>query len=92
MLFYSFFLFQPLAHIYCTVKLVTYFPPSLQESLSAQLAEKDQTMDKWRMERDTLVAALEVQLKKLLSSQAEKDQLIQQLRQGTQPPPEVSAT
>ncbi|XP_053189542.1 kinesin-like protein KIF20B [Scomber japonicus] len=43
------------------------------ESLSSQLAEKDQTMDQWRKERDTLVAALEVQLQKLLRSQAEKD-------------------
>ncbi|KAM9345101.1 kinesin-like protein KIF20B [Symphorus nematophorus] len=57
------------------------------ESLSSQLAEKEQTMEKWRKERDTLVAALEVQLQKLLSSQAEKDKLIQQLRQNnTQPP------
>ncbi|CAG05135.1 unnamed protein product [Tetraodon nigroviridis] len=52
--------------------------------LSAQLVEKDQMMDKWRKERDTLVAALEVQLQKLLSSLAEKDKLIQQLQQ----PPE----
>lgn len=43
-------------------------------------------MEKWRKERDTLVAALEVQLQKLLSSQAEKDKLIQQLQR----PPEVS--
>uniref|UniRef100_A0A3B5B9W5 Kinesin family member 20B n=1 Tax=Stegastes partitus TaxID=144197 RepID=A0A3B5B9W5_9TELE len=47
---------------------------------------------KWRKERDALVAALEVQLQKLLSSQAEKDKLIQQLRQNdTQTPQEVSA-
>ncbi|XP_067368029.1 kinesin-like protein KIF20B isoform X4 [Channa argus] len=52
------------------------------ESLSSQLAEKGQTMEKWRQERDTLVAALEIQLKKLLSSQAEKDKLIQELRQN----------
>lgn len=78
-----------------------YFPPHIlhehfplcQESLSSQLAEKDQTMEKWRKERDTLVAALEVQLQKLLSSQADKDKLIQQLRQNnTQPPQEVSMT
>lgn len=62
----------------------------LQES---QLAEKEKTMEKWRQERDTLVAALEVQLKRLLSSQAEKDKLIQQLQQNnTQPPQEVSIT
>ncbi|XP_059215489.1 kinesin-like protein KIF20B [Centropristis striata] len=59
------------------------------ESLSSQLAEKEQAMEQWRKERDTLVAALEIQLQKLLSSQAEKDKLIQQLRQNnTQPPQE----
>uniref|UniRef100_A0A3Q3JEY8 Kinesin motor domain-containing protein n=1 Tax=Monopterus albus TaxID=43700 RepID=A0A3Q3JEY8_MONAL len=62
------------------------------ESLSSQLAEKEQTMAKWRKERDTLVAALEVQLQKLLSSQAEKDKLIQQLHQSnTQLPLELQA-
>lgn len=65
--------------------------PLCQESLSSQLAEKEQSMEKWRKEIDTLVATLEVQLQKLLSSQAEKDKLIQQLRQNdTQPPQEVS--
>lgn len=64
-----------------------------QESLSTQLAEKDQKMESWRKERDTLVMALEVQLQKLLTSQADKDQLIQQLRcNERQPPAEVSAT
>ncbi|XP_035028619.2 kinesin-like protein KIF20B isoform X2 [Hippoglossus stenolepis] len=64
---------------------------SQMEALSSQLTEKDQTMETWRKERDTLVAALEVQLQKLLSSQAEKDKLIQELRhKSTQPPPEVS--
>ncbi|XP_069394674.1 kinesin-like protein KIF20B isoform X2 [Paralichthys olivaceus] len=62
---------------------------SQTEALSSQLTEKDQTMETWRKERDTLVAALEVQLQKLLSSQAEKDKLIQELRHNTtQPPPE----
>ncbi|XP_034753994.1 kinesin-like protein KIF20B isoform X2 [Etheostoma cragini] len=60
------------------------------ESLSSQLAEKEQIMEKWRTERDTLVAALEVQLQKLLSSQADKDKLIQQLRQSTSQPPQES--
>ncbi|XP_076025537.1 uncharacterized protein LOC143015440 isoform X2 [Genypterus blacodes] len=61
------------------------------ESLSSQLAEKEQTMETWRRERDTLVSALEVQLKKLLSSNAEKDQRLLQLQQsGTQPPPPES--
>lgn len=64
--------------------------PFRQES---QLAEKEKTMENWRQERDTLVAALEVQLKRLLSIQAEKDKLIQQLQQNnTQPPQEVSIT
>ncbi|KAM6996878.1 kinesin-like protein KIF20B isoform 2-T2 [Tautogolabrus adspersus] len=59
------------------------------ESLTSQLAEKEESMDKWRKERDTLVAALGVQLQKLLSSQAEKDKLIQQLsHNNTQPPQE----
>lgn len=59
----------------------------------SQLAEKEKTMENWRQERDTLVAALEVQLKRLLSSQAEKDKLIQQLQQNnTQAPQEVSIT
>lgn len=49
-------------------------------------------MESWRKERDALVSALEVQLQKLLTSQAEKDRLIQQLRCNEgQPPPEVSA-
>uniref|UniRef100_A0A3P9IH43 Kinesin family member 20Ba n=1 Tax=Oryzias latipes TaxID=8090 RepID=A0A3P9IH43_ORYLA len=62
-----------------------------QGQLESQLLEKEKTMENWRKERDTLVAALEVQLQKLLSSQAEKDRLIQQLRQqNTQPPQEVS--
>ncbi|XP_027131334.1 kinesin-like protein KIF20B isoform X3 [Larimichthys crocea] len=60
------------------------------ESMSSELAEKDQTMERWRKERDTLVAALEVQLQKLLSSQAEKDKLIQQLRQNNTEPPQES--
>uniref|UniRef100_A0A3P8T3E0 Kinesin family member 20Ba n=1 Tax=Amphiprion percula TaxID=161767 RepID=A0A3P8T3E0_AMPPE len=59
--------------------------------LESQLTEKDQTMEKWRKERDTLVAALEIQLQKLLSSQAEKDKLIKELQQNIpQPPLEVS--
>ncbi|KAK2824670.1 hypothetical protein Q5P01_021845 [Channa striata] len=60
------------------------------ESLSSQLAEKDQTMEKWRQERDTLVAALEIQLKKLLSSQAEKDKLLQELGQNKSMLPQES--
>ncbi|XP_061601073.1 kinesin-like protein KIF20B isoform X3 [Cololabis saira] len=61
-----------------------------KSQLRSQLVEKEEAMEKWRKERDTLVAALEVQLQKLLCSQAEKDQLIKQLQlqqQNTQPPP-----
>lgn len=66
-----------------------FFPLIAQNS---QIVEKEQMMDSWRKERDTLVAVLEVQLQKLLSSQAEKDGLIQDLRrQAAAPPPEVSA-
>ncbi|KAM4591248.1 uncharacterized protein kif20ba isoform 2-T2 [Odontesthes bonariensis] len=62
----------------------------LQSQLESQLQENQRSMETWRKERDALVAALEVQLQKLLSSQAEKDKLIQQLRQQhPQPPPEV---
>lgn len=48
-------------------------------------------MERWRKERDTLVAALEVQLQKLLTSNAEKEKLIASLRCNTSsPPPESS--
>ncbi|KAF7653067.1 hypothetical protein LDENG_00087710, partial [Lucifuga dentata] len=60
------------------------------ESLSSQLAEKEQTMEKWRKERDILVAALEVQLQKFLSSNADKDKLIQQLKESNTQPPQES--
>uniref|UniRef100_A0A3B1JCY3 Kinesin family member 20Ba n=1 Tax=Astyanax mexicanus TaxID=7994 RepID=A0A3B1JCY3_ASTMX len=50
------------------------------ESLTAQLAERDEEMERWRKERDTLVSALEIQLKKLVSSIAEKDKQIQDLQ------------
>ncbi|XP_071061714.1 kinesin-like protein KIF20B [Pseudochaenichthys georgianus] len=61
------------------------------ESLSSQLAEKEQLMEEWRTERDTLVSALEVQLKKLLSSQVEKETLIQQLQSSRTHTPAESA-
>ncbi|XP_074531941.1 kinesin-like protein KIF20B isoform X2 [Halichoeres trimaculatus] len=60
------------------------------ESLTSQLAEKEQAMEEWRKERDTLVAALEIQLQKLLTSQAEKDKLIQQLSQSNKELPQES--
>ncbi|XP_073541639.1 kinesin-like protein KIF20B isoform X2 [Phyllobates terribilis] len=50
------------------------------DHLSAQLAEKDDTLQKWREERDTLLSALEVQLKNLLSSIAEKEKEIEILK------------
>ncbi|XP_076834624.1 kinesin-like protein KIF20B isoform X2 [Brachyhypopomus gauderio] len=60
------------------------------ESLAAQLAEREQEMEQWRKDRDALVSALEVQLQKLMSSIAEKDQQIQQLQCSTSShPPEV---
>ncbi|XP_045073623.1 kinesin-like protein KIF20B isoform X3 [Coregonus clupeaformis] len=50
------------------------------EALSARLGEKERDLLKWREERDSLVAALEVQLTKLLSSIADKDEQIASLR------------
>ncbi|XP_071247481.1 kinesin-like protein KIF20B isoform X2 [Salvelinus alpinus] len=50
------------------------------EGLVAQLSEKEQDLVKWRKERDSLVTALEVQLTKLLSSIADKDEQIASLR------------
>ncbi|XP_004749736.1 kinesin-like protein KIF20B isoform X2 [Mustela putorius furo] len=59
------------------------------EILRAQLAEKDENLQKWREERDRLVAALEVQLKELISSNIQKDNEIEQLRKITLEPPET---
>ncbi|XP_033071869.1 kinesin-like protein KIF20B isoform X3 [Trachypithecus francoisi] len=50
------------------------------EILTAQLTEKDSDLQKWREERDQLVAALEIQLKALISSNVQKDNEIEQLR------------
>ncbi len=48
-------------------------------------------MESWRKERDALVSALEVQLKKLIMSNAEKDQQIKILQSRNTPQaPEVS--
>ncbi|KAM4636935.1 kinesin-like protein KIF20B [Discoglossus pictus] len=52
------------------------------EQLTAQFAEKDNTLQKWREERDQLVSALEVQLKSLLSSNIEKEKEIENLKKG----------
>lgn len=53
------------------------------EMLTAQLAEKDSNLQKWREERDQLVAALEIQLKALISSNAQKDNEIKQLKENS---------
>ncbi|TKC46032.1 hypothetical protein EI555_013889, partial [Monodon monoceros] len=55
----------------------------LQEMLQAQLAEKDGNLQQWREERDQLVAALEIQLKALISSNIQKDNEIEQLKKIT---------
>lgn len=60
------------------------------EILTAQLAEKDSNLQKWREERDQLVAALEIQLKALMSSNLQKDNEIEQLK--TRIAPEASKT
>ncbi|XP_020928277.1 kinesin-like protein KIF20B isoform X7 [Sus scrofa] len=55
----------------------------LQEILKEQLAKKDGSLQQWREERDQLVAALEIQLKTLISSNAQKDNEIEQLKKIT---------
>ncbi|XP_065111308.1 kinesin-like protein KIF20B isoform X2 [Paramisgurnus dabryanus] len=61
------------------------------ESLAAQLSARDKEMESWRKERDALVSALEVQLKKLIMSNAEKDKQIQILQStNTSQTPEVN--
>lgn len=57
-----------------------------------QLSTREKEMEGWRKERDTLVSALEVQLKKLLMSNAEKDKQIQNLQSiNTPQTPEVGS-
>ncbi|XP_073784610.1 kinesin-like protein KIF20B isoform X2 [Danio rerio] len=62
------------------------------ESLAARLNAREEEMERWRKERDTLVSALEVQLKKLIMSNGEKDQQIKMLQSSNtaQTPEEVS--
>ncbi|XP_054428805.1 kinesin-like protein KIF20B [Pteronotus mesoamericanus] len=55
------------------------------EILTAQLAEKDGNLQKWREERDQLVEALEIQLKALMSSNLQKDNEIEQLKKRITP-------
>ncbi|XP_077585541.1 uncharacterized protein LOC144205207 isoform X2 [Stigmatopora nigra] len=63
-----------------------------QAGLEAELVDKDQKMESWRKERDGLLADLEVQIKKLLASLAQKEQLIQQLAgERASSPPEGSS-
>ncbi|KAJ6653576.1 hypothetical protein lerEdw1_009074 [Lerista edwardsae] len=53
----------------------------LQEKLEEKLVtEKESDLQKWRAERDQLVAALEVQLSSLVSSNRQKDQEIEELK------------
>ncbi|XP_010836834.1 PREDICTED: kinesin-like protein KIF20B isoform X3 [Bison bison bison] len=53
------------------------------EILKGQLAEKDGNLQQWREERNQLVAALEIQLKALISSNVQKDNEIEQLKKIT---------
>lgn len=50
---------------------------SLQEK---QVTEKDHDLQRWRVERDQLVAALEVQLSSLISSNVQKDKEMEELK------------
>ncbi|XP_075072519.1 kinesin-like protein KIF20B isoform X2 [Mixophyes fleayi] len=52
------------------------------EQLSNQVAEKDKTLQKWREDRDSLLSALELQLKTLLSSNAEREREIENLKKS----------
>ncbi|XP_069095966.1 kinesin-like protein KIF20B [Pleurodeles waltl] len=61
------------------------------ETLTAQLSEKDKDLQKWREERDQLVAALEVQLRNLVSCNLEKDKEIEQLKGNLVRAPEVES-
>ncbi|XP_063048336.1 kinesin-like protein KIF20B [Engraulis encrasicolus] len=62
------------------------------EGLSERLAEREHEMERWRLERDTLVSALEVQLQKLIASNRDKDQQLQSLQSRNTPqPPEGEA-
>ncbi|XP_058605736.1 kinesin-like protein KIF20B isoform X2 [Onychostoma macrolepis] len=56
------------------------------ESLATRLAAREEEMESWRKERDALVSALEIQLKKLIMSNAEKDQQIKILQSRNTPP------
>ncbi|MGH0156973.1 UNVERIFIED_CONTAM: hypothetical protein FKN15_056124 [Acipenser sinensis] len=51
------------------------------DSQTKQLSEKEDQLQKWRQERDELVAALEVQLKNLFASNLQKDQELKKLQE-----------
>ncbi|XP_041920718.1 kinesin-like protein KIF20B isoform X2 [Alosa sapidissima] len=57
------------------------------EAMSERLRERDQEMERWRKDRDTLVSALEVQLRKLVASNMEKDQQLQRLQRSNDSQP-----
>ncbi|XP_067995810.1 kinesin-like protein KIF20B [Melanerpes formicivorus] len=52
------------------------------ERLTAQLVEKESSLQKWREERDQLVEALEIQLKALASNMIQKDKEIADLKEA----------
>ncbi|KAM9549791.1 kinesin-like protein KIF20B isoform 2-T2 [Guaruba guarouba] len=54
----------------------------IERLAAAQLVEKDNSLQKWREERDKLVEALEVQLKALASNSTQKDKEIAELKQA----------
>uniref|UniRef100_A0A8B9F3T2 Kinesin family member 20B n=1 Tax=Amazona collaria TaxID=241587 RepID=A0A8B9F3T2_9PSIT len=54
----------------------------IERLAAAQLVEKDNSLQKWREERDKLVEALEVQLKTLASNSTQKDKEIAELKQA----------
>ncbi|XP_058840978.1 kinesin-like protein KIF20B isoform X2 [Acipenser ruthenus] len=52
------------------------------ESQTKQLSEKEDQLQKWKQERDELVAALEVQLKNMFASNLQKDQELKKLQEA----------
>lgn len=69
-------------HTYVITLQYASFVLVVQETLTAQLAEKNSELQKWREERDQLVTAVETQMKALLSSCKHKDEEIQELRKA----------
>ncbi|XP_034286265.1 kinesin-like protein KIF20B isoform X1 [Pantherophis guttatus] len=56
-----------------------YYAKQLTEAEN-RVAEKDHDLQRWRVERDQLVAALEVQLSSLISSNVQKDKEMEELK------------